>query len=129
VCLTLIIYGMSGLRNTPDAIMQSCAISTIMSLIAVQVMHACAVIAPTQDMAFMYSIAWTTIQLLFNNFAITFKEITLQWLAGIKWISAAYYAFEGLSVVEFQGLKVGGCCGGGALFGAVKRCLRNSPGY
>lgn len=52
------------------------------------------------------SIAWTAVQLLFNNFAITFKEISLTWLEPIKWFSAAYYAFEALSVVEFEGLKV-----------------------
>lgn len=183
LCLTLIIYGMSGLRPEPAAIAESCTLSTLMALIAVQarllgggcrervgaragtrpgpaphaphpkpkplnsktslppfvparpsaadpetpahpipthpaaprpapqVMHACAVIAPTQDMAFMYSIAWTTVQLLFNNFAITFKEITLPWLAYVKWVSAAYYAFEGLSVVEFEGFKVGAGAG------------------
>ncbi len=54
MCLTFIIYGMAGLRDDPTAVAQSCSISIVMSLIAVQVMHACAVIAPTQDMAFMY---------------------------------------------------------------------------
>lgn len=69
-------------------------------------MHMCAVIAPTQDVAFMYSIAWTAIQLLFNNFFITFKEVTLGWLTNLKWISAMYYAFEGMAVVEFQGVRL-----------------------
>ena len=125
--LTLIIYGMAGLRRDPTAIAQSCAISTLMGLIAVQVMHACAVAAPTQDTAFMFSIAWTAVQLLFNNFAITFKEISLPWLEPVKWLSAAYYAFEALSVVEFEGLKVS--CAGGMDIGGVdflRRLLPNS---
>lgn len=125
-CLTLIIYGMAGLRRDPVAIVQSCGISILMSLIAVQVMHACAVLAPTQDMAFMYSIAWTAVQLLFNNFAITFKEIYLPWLEALKWLSAAYYAFEALSVVEFEGLRVS-CAGGMDIgnLGFLKELLPN----
>ena len=76
-----------------------------------QVMHMCAVIAPTQDVAFMYSIAWTAIQLLFNNFFITFKEVSLSWLTNLKWVSAVYYAFEGMAVVEFSNVKLP-CAGG-----------------
>jgi hypothetical protein len=74
-------------------------------------MHLCAVIAPTQDVAFMYSIAWTAVQLLFNNFFITFKEASLEWLTNLKWVSALYYAFEGMSVVEFSGVMLP-CSGG-----------------
>jgi hypothetical protein len=74
-------------------------------------MHLCAVIAPTQDVAFMYSIAWTSIQLLFNNFFITFKEVSLTWLTHLKWLSAVYYAYEGMAVVEFGGVKL--TCAGG----------------
>jgi hypothetical protein len=55
-------------------------------------MHLCAVLAPTQDVAFMYSIAWTAVQLLFNNFFITFKEVSLGWLTQLRWLSAMYYA-------------------------------------
>ena len=75
-------------------------------LICPQVMHLCVVLAPTQDVAFMYSIAWTSIQLLFNNFFITFTEVTLGWLTQLRWLSALFYAFEGLAVVEFGGVKL-----------------------
>jgi hypothetical protein len=34
---TFVVYGMSGLRNTPAAIIQNGVISTLLSLIAVQV--------------------------------------------------------------------------------------------
>jgi hypothetical protein len=74
-------------------------------------MHLCAVVAPTQDVAFMYSIAWTAVQLLFNNFFITFKEASLQWLTHLRWISALYYAFEGMAVVQFKGMTLS-CSGG-----------------
>ena len=50
-------------------------------------------------------------QLLFNNFFITFKEASLQWLTQLKWLSAVYYAYEGMAVIEFGGVKV--TCGGG----------------
>jgi hypothetical protein len=128
-CLTLIIYGMSGLRAAPLAVAQNAVLSTLMSLIAVQVMHACAVFAPTQDAAFMYSIAWTSIQLLFNNFAIILTDISLPWLAVVKNVSAAYFAFEGLSIVEFSGLTVP-CAHGGADASTVeflRELLPNTP--
>jgi len=108
---TFVIYGMGGLRNSAAAVLSTGALTTLMSLISVQVMHLCAIIAPTQDVAFMYSIAWTAIQLLFNNFFITFKEVSLSWLTNLKWLSAMYYAFEGMAVVQFDGVKL--TCSGG----------------
>ena len=50
-------------------------------------------------------------QLLFNNFFITFGEASLQWLTNLRWLSAVYYAFEGMAVLEFSG--VAHTCGGG----------------
>ena len=107
-CLTFtfVLYGMAGLRHSAAAIWSQGAITALMALIAVQVMHLCAVVAPTQDVAFMYSIAWTCVQLLFNNFFITFKEVTLQWLTHLKYLSAVYYAYEGMAVVEFEGVSL-----------------------
>jgi hypothetical protein len=39
------------------------------------VLHCCAVIAPNQDVAFMLSILWTTIQLLLSGFFVNFHEV------------------------------------------------------
>lgn len=58
-----------------------------------------------------HSIAWTAIQLLFNNFSITFKEVNLPWLGYLRWFSVVYYAFESLSVIEFANTQVGGLSG------------------
>jgi hypothetical protein len=66
-----------------------------------QVLHCCAILAPNQDVAFMLSIVWTAIQLLMSNFFITFTEVVFQWLTVLRWLSALYYAFEGLAVTEF----------------------------
>ena len=54
---TWIIYGMAGLRADAGAVLGIGAITTLVSLIAVQVMHLCATVAPTQDVAFMYRLA------------------------------------------------------------------------
>mgnify|MGYP001811104728 CR=1 FL=1 len=40
-----------------------------------QVLHCCAVFAPNQDVAFMMSILWTTIQLLLSGFFVNFPEV------------------------------------------------------
>ncbi len=76
-----------------------------------QVMHLCALVAPTQDIAFALSIFWTTLQLLFNNFFIRFNEMSLKWLGLVRYVSALYYAYEGLSTVEFRGVSLP-CSGG-----------------
>lgn len=68
-----------------------------------QVLHCCAVLAPNQDTAFMYSIAWSTVQLLMSNFFITFNDLRFKWLMFLRWFSALYYSFEALSIVEFGG--------------------------
>eukprot|EP00879_Flechtneria_rotunda_P017044 GHRR01017850.1.p1 GENE.GHRR01017850.1~~GHRR01017850.1.p1 ORF type:complete len:820 (+),score=223.92 GHRR01017850.1:95-2554(+) len=98
---TFIVYGMAGLRDGGQFIWQNGVISTMLSLIAVQVLHCCAILAPNQDVAFMLSIVWTAIQLLMSNFFITFTEVVFQWLTMLRWVSALYYAFEGLAVAEF----------------------------
>lgn len=72
---------------------------------APQVLHCCAILAPNQDVAFMLSIVWTAIQLLMSNFFITFTEVVFQWLTVLRWLSALYYAFEGLAITEFGGVS------------------------
>ncbi|KAF6255774.1 hypothetical protein COO60DRAFT_1533203, partial [Scenedesmus sp. NREL 46B-D3] len=98
-CFT--VYGMAGLRPGARYILENGTTSTLLSLIAVQVLHCCAILAPNQDVAFMLSIVWTAIQLLMSNFFITFTEVVFQWLTVLRWLSALYYAFEGLAVTEF----------------------------
>jgi len=70
----------------------------------VQVLHCSAILAPNQDAAFMLSILWTAIQLLMSNFFITFTEVVFRWMTVLRWVSALYYAFEGLAVTEFGGM-------------------------
>lgn len=47
-----------------------------------QVLHCCAIIAPNQDVAFMLSIMWTTIQLLLSGFFVNFKEVCVSCARG-----------------------------------------------
>jgi hypothetical protein len=69
------------------------------------VLHCCALLAPNQDMAFMFSIMWSTIQMLMSNFFMPFADMNFQWLTFLKWFSAFYYSFEGLAVTEFGGSR------------------------
>ena len=49
-----------------------------------QVLHCCAMLAPNQDTAFMISLVWTTVQLLFSTFFISFNEVrTLTEIIGV----------------------------------------------
>ena len=51
----------------------------------------------------MFSIMWSTVQLLMSNFFITFDDLRFKWLSVLRYFSALYYAFEGLSQIEFGG--------------------------
>jgi hypothetical protein len=37
---------------------------------------------------------------------ITFREVHFKWLTSLRWVSALFYAFEALTVIEFAGAKV-----------------------
>lgn len=64
-------------------------------------MHGCAILAPNQDAAFMLSICWTAIQLLFSNFFITFSSVQLHGITELRYLSALFYTFEGVAQTEF----------------------------
>ncbi len=79
----LITYGMAGLNHDPAKCALSILIQTLTSLIAVQVLHLAAILAPNQDIAFMVAIAWTAINMLMSNFFITFSQMTLGWISQV----------------------------------------------
>lgn len=49
----------------------------------------------------MLSICWTAIQLLMSNFFITFASVKLYGITELRYISALFYTFEGVTQVEF----------------------------
>jgi ABC-type multidrug transport system ATPase subunit len=99
VCIT---YGMAGLRAGAYPVVSTAFLATLLYLIAVQVLHFCAILAPNQDAAFMLSILWTTVQLLMSSFFINFADVAFGWLTQLRYVSALYYAFEGVAIVQFK---------------------------
>ncbi|KIY92684.1 hypothetical protein MNEG_15278 [Monoraphidium neglectum] len=75
----------------------------------------------------MFSILWSTVQMLMSNFFMPFTDINFKWLTVLRWFSALYYSFEGLARIEFGGAKFD-CSGGvdpaGVTF--LKQLLPNS---
>ena len=100
---TYTVYGMAGLRHGLAYVAKSGVVASLLYLIAVQVLHCAALFASNQDTAFMFSILWTTVQLLFSNFFVTLHDMRFGWLAFVKYFSALYFAFEGLAQSEFGG--------------------------
>jgi len=105
------VYGMAGLRFIPATIFKHAVLVNILYLIAVQVLHLCAMLAPNQDTAFMLSLVWTTLQMLLSNFFISFSEVYMVWLRYFRYISALYYTLEGATLLEFKDIKFS--CEGG----------------
>jgi len=95
-------YGMAGLRGGAYPVCSTALLATLLYLIAVQVLHFCAILAPNQDAAFMLSILWTTVQLLMSSFFINFADVAFGWLTQLRYLSALYYAFEGVAIVQFK---------------------------
>jgi hypothetical protein len=119
---------MAGLRPGYEAILKNGLINTLMYLIASQVLHGCAVIAPNQDVAFMLSILWTTIQLLLSGFFVNFPEVLLKWITALRYVSATYYGFEAVSTNEFGGVYL--TCAAGlsrAELGFLLAAFPNAP--
>ena len=95
------VYGLSGLRHGATPVLENGLISTLVYLIASQVLHGCAVIAPNQDVAFMLSILWTTIQLLLSGFFVNFPEVRA-WSVPLCAVCAVFERVGG------SGQRVGG---------------------
>lgn len=75
LCFAWTLYGMAGMRHGGEYIGKWGCIVTLVYLISVQVLHACAIFAPNQDTAFMMSIVWTTVQMLVSTFFVNFSEV------------------------------------------------------
>lgn len=113
----LVVYGLAGLREDTNAILQNLIILVLESLIAIQVLHKnkslnspalcqvlclAATVTPNQDMAFMLAIAFTAVNMLLSNFFIPFDMIELPWVSSMKWLSAMGYTWNALTKIEFQ---------------------------
>ncbi|KAJ9505285.1 hypothetical protein QJQ45_027868 [Haematococcus lacustris] len=126
VVFSLIIYGMAGLRHSALACVRVTTILSTLSLIAVQVLHCAAILAPNQDMAFMIAIGWTAVNLLMSNFFIMYSQMAFDWLSQLRWISALGYAFGALqltgvaSLLLLQGIAPN-------LVSLLPRLLPNTP--
>ncbi|KAL6756257.1 ABC-2 type transporter-domain-containing protein [Haematococcus lacustris] len=128
IIFSLITYGMAGLRHSALACVRVTTILSILSLIAVQVLHCAAILAPNQDMAFMMAIAWTAVNLLMSNFFIMYSQMAFNWLSQLRWISAMGYAFGGLAQEELRHAAYN--CSQGIAPGIVSllpRLLPNTP--
>ena len=64
-------------------------------------LHCCAILAPNQDVAFMLSILWTTIQLLLSGFFVNFPEVRA-WSVPLCAVCAVFERVGG------SGQRVGG---------------------
>jgi hypothetical protein len=54
------------------------------SACSLQVMFCAATLAPSQDFAFMITIAWTAVNLLVSNYFIRFIDLTLYWISYLR---------------------------------------------
>ncbi len=70
----LVVSGMAGMRRGLPLAHATC-ISTLLSLVSSQVLHAATAIAPNQDVAFMLAIAWTAVNLMLSGYFIRFDQV------------------------------------------------------
>lgn len=69
-----------------------------------QAVYCCAVAASSQDLAFVFAIAFTALNLLVNPYMCLFDQYSLGW--GFSWLrffSPCSFAWQALIQVEFSG--------------------------
>jgi len=105
------LYGLVGLRRRGASVGMMGAMSVLVYLVAAQVLTLCAVYLPNQDLAFMFAIAWTAVNLLLGNFMVRYKDMTQVWFSQLRYLSTLGYAFDGYAQAEFGGVSYS-CAGG-----------------
>ncbi|KAL6748511.1 ABC-2 type transporter-domain-containing protein [Haematococcus lacustris] len=121
VSYALITYGLAGLRHSVHAVLHVVLLTCLIYLVAAQVLHCAAVLAPNQDLAFVISIAWTAVNILACNYLILYSQMELQWLAHLRWVGAMGFAFSGMAREEL--LHAHFDCSGGLVPEDVTRLL------
>ncbi|WIA13694.1 hypothetical protein OEZ85_007251 [Tetradesmus obliquus] len=104
IAFQLIFYGMAGMRHGAGVTVQSTVISLLSGLIGMQAVYCCAVLASSQDLAFVLAIAWTCPNMFVTSFMQPFQNYRLGW--GISWmryISPAGFAWQALMQLELGG--------------------------
>ncbi|GBF91578.1 hypothetical protein Rsub_04318 [Raphidocelis subcapitata] len=102
----LVVIGMVGLNTQPSAVFVLCAVSIVFYLLAQQVQSFASIVTPNQEAAFILTIAYTSINLLMSNFIMRFRDMAQHWVSGLRWLSAANYAFSALLANQFRGTAV-----------------------
>lgn len=69
-----------------------------------QAVYCCAVVASSQDLAFVYAIGWTALNLLVNPYMSLFDQYSLGWgWSWLRFVSPCSFAWQGLVYIEFNG--------------------------
>jgi hypothetical protein len=87
-------------------------------VMSVQGIYCCAIMASSQDLSFVYAIAWTALNLLVNPYMALFQGYSLGW--GFSWLrftSPFNFAWQALVKIEFSGR--GFDCNGGSGLRAI----------
>eukprot|EP00775_Hariotina_reticulata_P011714 gene11714-11859_t len=118
VVFHFVYYGMVGMRHGWVPMLESCGVSVLTGLIAMQAIYCCAIMASSQDLSFVYAIAWTALNLLVNPYMALFQGYSLGW--GFSWLrftSPFNFAWQALVKIEFSGR--GFDCNGGSGLRAI----------
>jgi len=104
LAFVLLVYGMSGLRWQAGAVLVHTAVNVLLYLVAAQVIGFSAVVAPSQDAAFMMSVAWTAVNALASNYVVRMVDLSLPGLQFFRWLTAMGYAYSTMMQKEFEGV-------------------------
>ncbi|KAF8072475.1 abcG12 [Scenedesmus sp. PABB004] len=131
VVFHLIYYGMAGMRHGPAPMAASCLICLLTGLIGMQAVYCCAIVASSQDLAFVYAIGWTSLNLLVNPYMARYETYSLGW--GFSWLrfaSPCSFAWQALVDIEFTGRGFDCNAGSGAqAVGLIPSLLPDDPAY
>jgi hypothetical protein len=94
---------------------RSCSFCLLLLLLLLQAVYCCAVLANSQDLAFVLAIAWTCPNMFVTAFMLPLQNYSLGWgMSWMRYISPAGFAWQALLQLELSG-RVFDCSKGAGL--------------
>eukprot|EP00884_Botryococcus_braunii_P000584 jgi/Botrbrau1/10526/Bobra.7_1s0007.1 len=101
--LTLIMYGLIGLRYTARAVLLTVVTVSLLSLVGVQILVLSAYLTRSQDLAFVVAVTYVTWSILLGGFIVRLSQL-YSVLRVLSYLFPLRYTFQAFVLLQFEGL-------------------------
>jgi ABC-type multidrug transport system permease subunit len=107
--LTLIMYGLIGLRYTASAVLLTIVTVGLLSLVGVQILVLSAYLTNSQDLAFVVAVTYVTWSILLGGFIVRLSQL-YSVLRGLSYLFPLRYTFQALVLLQVSTLPTVHVC-------------------